>query len=218
MKYIDTPSWDNTTLVVNKSTPVLGGIPRWSGDTFLSGHYNIPYAHLANKTRWLKEDSDEKPDLFESNVIITETLGRFLSKRIDTLDSNILLTEEIGETVGQFDITLNAPSTVLNINIPVTLNTYRTILLSVRQGTGDNLITLGENILWQIGDVPHLSKKQGSVDIIRLISSPYGNGIWYGVLEGSDLSPQWTLLSNGSWVSDGSQISNGFVNHGAVPP
>src|SRR5690606_39253733 len=58
----------------------------------------------------------------------------------------------------------------------------------------------------------------GSLDIILLISSPYGDGKWYGILEGLNFQQHWTLITDGSWITDGSQITSGYRSPGSNDP
>lgn len=52
--YKDTPTWEEDVLIVDTSTPMLGGQPEWDGTQLTGGYSNISAAILANRTRYLK--------------------------------------------------------------------------------------------------------------------------------------------------------------------
>jgi len=80
--------------------------------------------------------------------------------------------------------TATLSSTTCNIsftNIPATTNVVQTFVVSLRQGSGANLVNWPTSVKWSFGRKPVLSYKQGVTDTFEFVS--YDNGAtWTGSL------------------------------------
>lgn len=85
-------------------------------------------------------------------------------------------------TAEYFSAVLSSPNcTVSFTNVPVTANVVQTFVLSLRQGSGANLVTWPSSVKWSFGRKPVLSYAQGVSDVFEFIS--YDNGAtWTGSL------------------------------------
>ncbi|AUZ95511.1 minor tail protein [Salmonella phage PMBT28] len=80
-----------------------------------------------------------------------------------------------------FDITLNSATCALSISGATTLlDTAQEVVLSLKQGTGANLVTWPGNVKWANGLKPPLSYVQNKIDIVQLISYDRG-ATWLGI-------------------------------------
>ena len=86
-KYVDRDYWEDSLLMPDKSTPVLGGNPVWDGDTMLEGFYNIPVAQLADRTRHLKDRVETVENNLHSGILRSENnlsdLSNILAARVN---------------------------------------------------------------------------------------------------------------------------------------
>ena len=85
-------------------------------------------------------------------------------------------------TAEYFMATLSSPTCNISfVNMPVTTNIVQNFTLSLRQGSGANLVTWPSSVKWSFGRAPVLSYKQGVTDTFEFIS--YDNGAtWIGSL------------------------------------
>lgn len=186
-RYVDKPLWEEEILLVDEGTPVLGGEPVWDATTgrLIDGFANIPAAMLADRTRYLKQEIDQKPTRNEVENIANSSNGVYDASIVESEGATVNIVENTGQKLGQVQITLKQPITEILVGIPTTLGTYRTIVLLLKQGTGANLVEWGSNIHFQSGNAPLLSYDVDSVDIVRLVSDPAVSGRWYGFFDGA---------------------------------
>lgn len=85
-------------------------------------------------------------------------------------------------TADYFTATLSSSTCTISFtNIPVTTNVVQTFVLSLKQGSGANLVSWPPSVKWSYGRDPVLSYAQGAVDTFEFIS--YDNGAtWTGKL------------------------------------
>jgi hypothetical protein len=85
-------------------------------------------------------------------------------------------------TAEYFSATLSSPTCNISfVNIPVTTNIVQNFVLSLKQGSGANLVTWPVSVKWSFGRKPIPSYKQGATDTFEFIS--YDNGAtWTGSL------------------------------------
>ncbi len=85
-------------------------------------------------------------------------------------------------TAEYFSATLSSTNcNVSFVNIPVTTNIIQNFTLTLRQGSGANLVTWPSSVKWSFGRAPVLSYKQGVSDTFEFVS--YDNGAtWIGSL------------------------------------
>lgn len=85
-------------------------------------------------------------------------------------------------TAEYFSATLSSTNCNISfVNIPVTTNIVQNFTLSLRQGSGANLVTWPSSVKWSFARPPVLSYKQGVTDTFEFIS--YDNGAtWMGSL------------------------------------
>lgn len=85
-------------------------------------------------------------------------------------------------TADYFSATLSSTNcNVSFVNIPATTNAVQSFTLTLRQGSGANLVTWPASVKWSFGRAPVLSYKQGVSDTFEFES--YDNGAtWTGKL------------------------------------
>ncbi|QVJ13165.1 tail fiber protein [Pseudomonas phage PSA28] len=78
-------------------------------------------------------------------------------------------------------ITLNSPSCALSISgASNLLDTAQELVLSLKQGTGANLVSWPGNVKWANGLKPPLSYIQGKIDLVQLLTFDRGT-TWLGI-------------------------------------
>ena len=105
------------------------------------------------------------------------TRNRLLAR--GTVTSTLPLDLSLAEA---FTATLSSGQcTVSFTNIPVGTNVATSFTLSLRQGSGANLVTWPTSVKWSFGRKPVLSYKQGVTDTFEFVT--YDNGVtWQGSL------------------------------------
>ena len=122
----------------------------------------------------------------QSGSILISSSGSstFVNQVIQDAGESLVLQDTLG-TTRVFDITLTESTCSITLDIEFSLTESRELKLILRQGTGANLVEWNSNIKWQLNQPPALSYDEGTVSIIKLISSPTILGNWYGILEGA---------------------------------
>ena len=175
-KYADRDYWEDSILMPDKSTPVLGGTPVWDGDLMLEGFSNISAAQLADRTRNLKNKleqvasvikgdgflrvADNLADLADieqakfnlalNNVDNTpDAVKNVLSAKKLEVARTISTTGDVTYTSGAFDGTANVTGTATLAPSGVVAGTYPKVTVDAkgRATSGTTLVA---------GDIPNL--------------------------------------------------------------
>ena len=103
-KYVDRDYWEDSILMPDKSTPVLGGTPVWDGDSMLEGFSNISAAQLADRTRNLKNKLDQVASVVEGDGFLR-------------VADNLADLEDIGQA--KFNLVLNNVDNTSDLDKPL---------------------------------------------------------------------------------------------------
>ncbi len=143
--------------------------------------------HNGTKAETVTTDAGEIPTLAGLANTVLEAMGGVLLPKVRIVaaaGTALALDVDAASRITAFDITLNRPSCVLSLlNAVVPAGYQGAVTLTLRQGTGANLVTWPSSVLWQYNRAPVLSYKQGAFDMITLVSDPVTNK-WRGLVDG----------------------------------
>lgn len=158
-KYVDRDYWEDSLLMPDKSTPVLGGNPVWDGDTMLEGFYNIPVAQLADRTRHLKDRVETVENNLHSGILRSENnlsdLSNILAARVNLNIADVDNTRDNVKSVasaGKLTSPVKINGTDFDGSTPITTSTWG-VARNISIGGATKQVNGSQDISFRLEDI-----------------------------------------------------------------